>query len=424
MPVGVAQQVVQHPYDGVLAGPHDHRVRGVRQRHRQPPPRACDCRRGDRGQVHRAGAAHRRAVVVQPGQQQQVVHQAAEPSHVDEHVVRRLRPGRHLGVRLRDLELGPDRRQRAAQLVRRVRDEGALPGATGRQPVQHVVQGLGQPGHLVAGRRHRQPCPGACLGDVADTSTQRGDRLQCRADQEPAGHREASDEQRHPDQQHQPHDVHAAGRLGSRHRDEDRAPVRGRPRPRGHHPQAVRDADPRPRHRAHLPGPYVGQCPAGQQRDQCVTARRRRAHPAAVVDHLHEHRAAGRRHGPRQVPAVDQGGHVLRALPGRVVQGADQRLLQGEGHHHRAGHQHQRDESGRREGEPALHADLPAYRLGRRVLSHRRPPAGSRRHERSRCPAGRTARRSCAGGSRRRPRPRWGRRSSGCPTRAAGSRSW
>ena len=47
------------------------------------------------------------------------------------------------------LDLGPDHRQRGAQLVRGVGDEPALGVEGGLQPVQHLVERVGQVGHLV-----------------------------------------------------------------------------------------------------------------------------------------------------------------------------------------------------------------------------------------------------------------------------------
>jgi hypothetical protein len=95
--------------------------------------------------------------LVQPGQQQQVVDQPAEPLDVDQHVAGQLAGRRTRVDRRGDLELGACAGQRRAQLVRGVRDERALPGAGRVQPGQHVVERLGEPADLVLRGRHRQP---------------------------------------------------------------------------------------------------------------------------------------------------------------------------------------------------------------------------------------------------------------------------
>ncbi|CAM5679932.1 hypothetical protein SVIOM342S_02517 [Streptomyces violaceorubidus] len=65
------------------------------------------------------------------------------------------------------LQLGAQRRDRAAQLVRGVRDEAALPLHRGLQRGQRLVGGRGEPGHLVVGARH---------GDAAGQVLAGGDR--------------------------------------------------------------------------------------------------------------------------------------------------------------------------------------------------------------------------------------------------------
>ena len=74
----------------------------------------------------------------------------------------------------RDLELGAEERERGPQFVARVRDEAALVLDGGFEAVEHVVQCLGQPAHLVARSRDgvervEQGLPAAhgIVGDVS-----------------------------------------------------------------------------------------------------------------------------------------------------------------------------------------------------------------------------------------------------------------
>ena len=69
-----------------------------------------------------------------------------------------------LGVQLGHLDARPDRRQRAPQLVGGVRHELALRRLGRLEPVEHVVHGVGEAGHLVA------------RGGLVDAPVQRGVR--------------------------------------------------------------------------------------------------------------------------------------------------------------------------------------------------------------------------------------------------------
>jgi hypothetical protein len=96
------------------------------------------------GQVDRPAGPPRAALrenpLVEAGEQQQVLGQPGEPQRVRVHVPRGRRPV--LAVRMveRHLELGADRRDRAAQLVRGIRDQVPLPLLGHGEPVQHVVE--------------------------------------------------------------------------------------------------------------------------------------------------------------------------------------------------------------------------------------------------------------------------------------------
>jgi hypothetical protein len=89
----------------------------------------------------------------------------------------------------RDLELGAHRRQRAAQLVRRVGDEGPLRAPGRRHAVEHLVERRRQRRDLVAGRRYRQPLVRRRPVDPRGAAAQFLDRGQRRADDPPGDHR-------------------------------------------------------------------------------------------------------------------------------------------------------------------------------------------------------------------------------------------
>ena len=88
--------------------------------------------------------------------------------------------------------------QRAAQLVRGVGDERALPRPGGRQPVQHVVEGPASALDLVARRRHRQPAgPGRSPADRAPRrAAARSTGRSVAADHPPGDHRQHGQQQR------------------------------------------------------------------------------------------------------------------------------------------------------------------------------------------------------------------------------------
>ena len=94
-------------------------------------------------------------VLVAPGQQQQVVGEPGQPLGFRAGAADR---GGQLGRAAagpgRELEFPPQHRERVAQLVAGVGDEGALPGQRPLQPAEQVVHRAGQGGDLVPGGRH------------------------------------------------------------------------------------------------------------------------------------------------------------------------------------------------------------------------------------------------------------------------------
>ena len=77
----------------------------------------------------------------------------------------------------RQLQLGPQDRQRRAQLVAGVGDEGALVLQRLAEALEHLVQRRAEPSDLVVGRRHRQALVGLGGGDLRRPRPHRLDRL-------------------------------------------------------------------------------------------------------------------------------------------------------------------------------------------------------------------------------------------------------
>ena len=145
----------------VVGGALDRRGAAVRQLDLECPLAGERGRLGgrlahDRREVDRL--ARRPPAGVGAGEQQQVGHQAAHPARRAQR-----RPGDlalvapQLG--LQQLEVGQDARERSAQLVRGVGDEGALAQqrglglrARGPELAEHLLEGVRELGHLVAGR--------------------------------------------------------------------------------------------------------------------------------------------------------------------------------------------------------------------------------------------------------------------------------
>ena len=109
------------------------------------------------------------------------------------------------------------RRERAAQLVGGVGDEGALLGLGRGEPVEHPVEGLGQGGHLVPGGRHGQALVvRRALADPLRAVAQGLDRPQRRADHAPGDHAEGGQEEREEDQQERAQHAPAGLEVGRR----------------------------------------------------------------------------------------------------------------------------------------------------------------------------------------------------------------
>ena len=76
------------------------------------------------------------------------------------------------------LELGAQQCERRAQLVARIRDEGALAQERRLEAGEHLVERLSQPLDLVAGLRHRQALAGPLRRDDGGAASHRLHRPQ------------------------------------------------------------------------------------------------------------------------------------------------------------------------------------------------------------------------------------------------------
>ena len=139
------------------------------------------------------GVGRVRAALVEAGELEEVVDERAEALVLGEQPRRELRPVGVLRIAERNFEIGAHRRDRAPQLVGRVRHELALAGRRGLEPVEHLVHRLGQPADLVPPARHRYA---AMHRRATDRQHLGADRLD-RAQRAPGDHpRERADEER------------------------------------------------------------------------------------------------------------------------------------------------------------------------------------------------------------------------------------
>jgi hypothetical protein len=257
-------------------------------------------------------------------------------------------------VHERHLERGADGGQRAAQLVRRVGDERPLPRPARLEPVEHAVERLGQPAHLVLAAGHRQPPRRVGRGHRLRADAELLDRPQGPADGQPDAsgggqqqEREAH-EQRRPDQPQRVVD-RLDGDAGEHHRAGARAP--------GVHPQRVAVADAVTVHGDDAVVDQrlldLGRC---QQRHDAAGPGGRRQDPALRVQHLHQHRRVRRRDQRREAPLDHQLLHLSSTLAGPLVDDPGQPSAQGGHQQQRPGQQRDGDRGGDQHGHPGLQA--------------------------------------------------------------------
>ena len=125
--------------------------------------------------------AHRQAPAVGAGDHEQVVGQAGQPLGLLAGAGHRApQLGHGPGAAVGQLQLGPEDGQRRAELVAGVGDEVALALQRPVDALEHLVERLAQPAHLVPGLGHGQPGPGLRAGDLGGPAAHRLDRLQGR----------------------------------------------------------------------------------------------------------------------------------------------------------------------------------------------------------------------------------------------------
>ena len=122
------------------------------------------------------------------------------------------------------LELGPEQRERRAELVAGVGHEAALPRETRLESGEHLVQRHSEPADLVAALGQRQPAArDARVETSAALPAHRLDRTQRRAREEVAGERREQERER-PDDEELRRAVRRAPRRGPRARPRRRGP--------------------------------------------------------------------------------------------------------------------------------------------------------------------------------------------------------
>jgi hypothetical protein len=206
--------------------------------------------------------------------------------------------------------------------VARIRHEPALASQAVLDPRQHRIEGLAEPGDLVAGRRHRQPLVQRGRGDLRRAASHRLDRPQRGAGQQVAGERCQHEGKRPADEEGgaergQRLGPVAAGRAGDQH-EPPPVPLQ---RHRDHARALVKPGDRRPADEDRL-APRLGELVG---REQCRPSDRRgRVEDAAVGrEELRERLAAldQRPVGSGERAAVpDERRQVLRAAPQLLVE--------------------------------------------------------------------------------------------------------
>ena len=294
-----------------------------------------------------------------------------QPQRVGVHVPGGLGPVQAVRVVQRHLELGADAGDRAAQLVRGVGHQVALALLRVGQPGEHVVQRDRERAHLVPGLRHRQVARDPGLGHLGRAAAQPGDGPQRVPGDQPDGQGHQAEQQRRPDEHGLGHGGDAVAGLGEGDRGHHHLAVVRADR---HHAQRRRHAQRRPGQHAPLAGPGRGPgLRRRQQRHQPVRALRHVGDPALGVEHLDGDRAGPHRHRVGQPVLVDQRRHLRRALPGRVVQPADQGQPQRVDQQQRGGGQGQGQPGRGDQGQPGPQAAAPP------PPSHGQPPSAASR---------------------------------------------
>jgi hypothetical protein len=132
---------------------------------------------------------------------EQVVDEALHARRLLEDAAMRRGQVSTVGVREVDLELGPNARERASQLVRRVRDEPLLLERAPLEALEHRVHRRGEPVDLIAGSGLRNSEMQIGASDVRDLRADRLNGTKGAAHQPPDERREDDDDDRDGDRQ-------------------------------------------------------------------------------------------------------------------------------------------------------------------------------------------------------------------------------
>ena len=386
VPHGVVEQVDEQPAQRVgVAGHHARRHHALRRDagrvHPHRDPRRGVARR-DRltqrakvgGPPRPGGAGH---LLLEPGEQQQVLGEPRQAERVRVHVARGLRPV--LAVRMveRDLELGADRRDRAAQLVSGIRHQVPLALLRGGEAGEHVVERDREAAHLVAGRRNGEVVRQPGRGHLGRAAAKRRDRPQRVPRDQPGNERQQGEQQRNAQGERRGQRGHTVAHLGVGDRgDHDPVVVGDR-----HHAQQRRHAERRAGQQPSLAGARGGRRLVHRQdRDQAVRARRHIGDPAAGVEHLDGDRPGADRHRIWQPVPVRQRCHLDRRLPGRVVKPPGERRTQRAEQDQRRQAQGERQPGRRDDRQPGPQAAPPPPAREGRHRRRRHPPSAASRY--------------------------------------------
>ncbi len=350
---------------------------------------------GDVVEIH--GFIMRPRSFVEAGEQQQGLDDALQAQPLLGHDLGELSDARHLGVRLSELGVLPDGRERGAQFVRGIRYEAPLGRGRRIEPIEHPVHRRGERGDLVPGLRNGHALVQTLGGDAVDLFADPSHRTQGSPDHEPGRDGDEQQEQGEGDRQQGRDRGEGLRVVFHGDREHERLVA----------VQIFRDHQ----HALAVDGRRPGSVVHGQRRRAELVARllARGADGSVRSDDLQDLVLEG-------IDAAASAGtaralaECLETLLGRTFRGTvDARAenpVEGEGAHEQGdGDDRRRAER----GPPAHRAPDPP--------SHRRPPAGSPRRARSRSPHVRRVCRACGGGARRRPRRCWDRRRSRRPRR-------
>ena len=291
------------------------------------------------------------------------------------------RPDRilELGVRARmakrELELGPKQGERRAELVRGVGDESPLVLEGRLEPLEHLVERLGEPRHLVARRRYGQPVARSRRRDRACLAPHRLDRPKRGARQQVPAERRQQHCQRQRQEQLPAEILERLRPCAERGREHERARLLARARYRQQPPASGVAGD---RHRrAHRAAAcHHPRLARGEERRQARRVRER--HSASTREHLGEAHSAVGFPVDRWTPLVEPERHRGRLGEQGLVGGTQERRADPDVDECTDRCQHDRHREREREGQAEpdrdpIHPALRRYPTPRTVSIEWRP---------------------------------------------------